>query len=435
MNKCIGIRHEDKYLLERRAPLSPAHVRKLIRENNLKIVVQKSEKRVFSDQEYEASGALLSDNLSECPVIFGVKEVPESSFESKKTYVFFSHVIKGQLYNMPMLKQMMARECNLIDYEKIEDEMGRRLIFFGRYAGLAGMINTLWALGKRLKAKGVETPFNRLRQASAYCCLDEAKEAISAVGFEIAKNGVPKEMQPLVVGFTGYGNVSKGAQEILHLLPVKEISPEALLKLEKQKDLPSNMLFKTVFMEKHISTPVDDSSSFDLNDYYKNPHRYKNQFEKYIPYLSVLVNGMYWDDRYPKLITNKYLQKLYSKCDPKLQVIGDITCDIDGSIESTAKAAPIDEPVFVYNPFDKTINNGFEGKGICSMTVDILPAELPKEASESFGDALFPFVDAIAEADFSKPFHALSLPGPIKNALILHQGKLTPDFEYMNQYL
>jgi len=144
MYNIIGIRHEDKYLLERRAPLTPRHVARLVSEHHLHFIVQSSQKRVFSDDEYQKAGAQGVPDLKTANIIIGVKEMPEHFFEKNKTYVFFSHVSKGQPFNMPMLSRMMELGCNLIDYEKITDDQGKRLIFFGRYAGLAGMINTLW---------------------------------------------------------------------------------------------------------------------------------------------------------------------------------------------------------------------------------------------------------------------------------------------------
>jgi alanine dehydrogenase len=431
----IGIRHEDKYKAERRAPLAPRHINKLVKTDNLRFVIQQSPKRVFSNDEYIDAGAIISENLANCQVIMGVKEIPVEALEEGKTYIFFSHVIKGQPYNMPMLKKMMELKCNLIDYEKIEDELGRRLIFFGRYAGLAGMINTLWSLGQRLKQQGIDTPFAKLKQAVHYNSLAEAKKEISGVGFEIAKNGLPEMLQPLTIGFTGYGNVSNGAQEICHLLPVQEISPDALPGLSSRSDLPKNVLYTTVFREKDLSEPIDAEMAFDLQHYYQHPHLYRSRFGQFIPHLSVLVNGMYWDARYPKLITKNHLKELFSNGEPKLKVIGDITCDVNGSIESTVKAAPVEDPVFVYHPDDESINSGFEGHGLQMMTVDILPTELPRESSIAFGDALLPYMEAISKADFNKPFLHLELPNPILRGMILYKGELTPDFRYIQKYL
>lgn len=434
MSKFIGIRHEDKYVMERRAPLTPRHVERLIKGKHLDIVVQSSPKRIFTDEEYRQAGARIADNLGECSVILGVKEMPESFFEPGKTYVFFSHVIKGQSYNMPMLKRMMEMGCNLIDYEKIVDEQGRRLIFFGRYAGLAGMINSLWSLGLRLKEHGFDTPFLKISQAHHYASLDEAKKVISEVGQEIAEKGLPAELRPFTVGFTGYGNVSQGAQEILGLLPVKEISPDKLTELSQRDYLPDNLIYKVIFKEEHLSAHKD-GRSFDLHDYYAHPENYQSVFEQYIPHLSVLMNCMYWDARYPRIVTKAYLEKAFSEGRPKLTVIGDVTCDPDGSIEITHKGTEIEDPIFVYNPFTREPLMGHKGEGMLVMAVDILPSELPRDSSNGFADALINFIKPIADCDFSEAFEDLDLPRAIKKALILHNGELTNDFKYLETYL
>ena len=436
MSVFIGIRHEDKYRMERRAPLTPRHVDYLVKHKKLDIVVQRSPKRVFTEEEYLAAGAEVSDTLEKCDIVLGVKEVPLEVFEPGKTYVFFSHVIKGQPYNMPMLRRMMELGCNLIEYEKIIDEQNKRLIFFGRYAGLAGMINSFWALGQRLKYFGYQSKFLRVKQAHEYHSLDEARDDVSAVGQLIAEQGIPPELMPFTIGFTGYGNVSQGAQEICSLLPVKEISPEKLLDLKYRKHLPNNLVYKVIFKEEHLYEPMAEGAEFDLHDYYeKGAAAYKNAFEKYVPHLSMLIHCTYWDARYPRILTNAYLKKLFSRGKPKLLVIGDISCDIGGSVECTLKATEIGDPVFIYNPDSEQITMGTRGEGILDMAVDILPAELPRDASSGFGDVLVNFIKPIADADFDVKFEDLDLPRAIKKGLILHNGKLTPEFEYIQQYL
>jgi alpha-aminoadipic semialdehyde synthase len=191
----------------------------------LSVVVQPSPSRIFSDEEYRLVGAKVDEDLFGCSAVFGVKEMPVDQFREDGTYAFFSHTIKGQPYNMEMLKVLMAKRCHLIDYETVTDEVGRRLIFFGRFAGLAGMLDSLWAFGRRLEHEGLHTPFGELRPAFEYDSLEEAKGAIRALGSRIKAGGLPEELAPLIVGFTGYGNVSLGAQEILSLLPVQELSP------------------------------------------------------------------------------------------------------------------------------------------------------------------------------------------------------------------
>lgn len=430
----IGLRYEDKYLMERRVALVPDHVRQLV-SDGVEIEVVKSDKRIFKDNEYSDVGAKLVDEVDGADIVIGVKEMPIGYFKKNKTYIFFSHTIKGQPYNMPLLKDMMDREINLIDYERIVNEKDQRLIFFGRFAGLAGMINSLWSLGQRYRELGIDTPFLKIKQTHEYDSLEEAKGVISEVGDWIKENGLSEIVLPLTIGITGYGNVSKGAQEILELLPVMEISPEELLHLEKNNDYSAKVIYKTVFKEEDLSRPIDKDNSFNLQEYYQQPERFKDQFEQYIPHLTVLMNCMYWDDRYPRIVTKDYLEILFKKDHPKLTVIGDVTCDPDGSIECTHKGTVIEDPVFVYNPFTKEPTMGFKGEGVLVMAVDILPSELPRESSQTFSDALIGFVPELIEADFSQRFEDLRLPYPIKRAMILHNGKLTEDYKYLEQYL
>jgi len=434
MNK-IGIRHEDKYLLEKRVAITPAHILKLKKETDLEFYVQSSAKRVFKDKEYADVGAHIVESIpDDVKTIFGVKEMSMDSFRDDNTCIFFSHTIKGQAYNMPMLKSMMDKRINLIEYERIVNDEGKRVIFFGRYAGLAGAINSLWSLGQRWLKKGVANPFAQLVQAHKYNTLDDAIEVFKEIALEIKINGLPKELAPVVVGITGYGNVAKGVQELIDLFPHVSLSASELLELDLS-DSDNNHIYKVVFKEEDISEPIDANHSFELQDYYHYPEKYKNKFEHYVPKLTVLMNCMYWNANYPRIITKDFLHDHFSNGQPRLEVIGDITCDPDGSIECTHKGTLIQDPVFVYNPISRIPTMGFDGEGILVMAVDILPSELPREASMAFGDALLPFVEAISKADFSVSFEDLKLPAEIKKALILHEGKLTPDFQYINRYL
>jgi len=435
MSNFIGIRHEDKYVMERRAPLTPKHVERLIKHKKLDFVIQSSPKRVFTDDEYRKAGAEVAPDLAKCSVIFGVKEMPEDFFEEEKTYVFFSHVIKGQPYNMPMLRKMMEMRCNLIDYERVVDDQGRRQIFFGRYAGLAGMINSLWAMGLRLKEAGFDTPFSQIKQAHHYSSLAEARMAISKAGQQIAENGLPDALTPFTVAFTGYGNVSQGAQEIIGLLPVIEISPDELLSLKQRSKIPDNLIYKIVFREEHLVEPIDASQEFDLQDYYTEPEKFRSAFEKYIPHLDMMINCVYWDIRYPRLVTKDYLEKAFAEGTPKLKVIGDISCDVNGSVECTDKGTEIEDPVFVYHPATRTHTMGHKGEGLLVMAVDILPSELPRDSSAGFADVLVNYVKAIADCDFNDDFLTLDLPNAIKSALILHRGELTPHYKYLEEHV
>ncbi|HHL57688.1 MAG TPA: hypothetical protein ENJ14_01970 [Bacteroidetes bacterium] len=336
---------------------------------------------------------------------------------------------------MPLLQNMIDSGASLIDYEKIEDDQGRRLIFFGRFAGLAGMINSLWSLGQRWQRMGIDTPFLKIEQTHHYNSLEEAKSVVEEVGRFIEETGLPESISPLVIGLTGYGNVSKGAQEILDLLPVEEIEPDQLATRLSENSLSNKVIYKTVFKEEDLSKPLDSSKAFDLQEYYNHPERFESQFEQYVPHLTVLMNCMYWDARYPRIITKDYLEKLFKKGSPKLTVIGDVTCDPDGSIEALHKGTEIEDPVFVYNPFTRKPTMGFEGEGLLIMGVDILPSELPRESSQTFSDALIGFLPDLVLADLNVPFDELEIPAPLKRAMILYKGELTPDYTYLKEYL
>ena len=435
MRNIIGIRHEDKYLLERRAPLTPLHVARLVSKYDLQFIVQSSEKRIFSDDAYRKAGANVVSDLTAANIIIGIKEMPDDFFERSKTYLFFSHVSKGQFQNMSMLSHLMEMGCNLIDYEKVTDDQGKRLIFFGRYAGIAGMINTLWTFGRRLKEMGLTTPFARIRQAHEYASLEEARHEISEVGKEIAQHGLPDALHPVVIAFLGHGNVTQGAQEICSLIPMREVPASKLKATLENKQLTSNILIKTVFTKEEILEPLNPDKEFDLQEYGQHPELYRSKFYQFLPYINILVNGAYWDVRYPRHVTKVALADLFSKGVPRLSVIGDISCDPDGSIECTHEGMEIENPVFIYDPLSRTYAMGFDGKGIAVMAVDILPSELPRESSDSFADVLVNFIRPIADADFSLPFNQINLPSAIKRGLILFNGQLTPDFEYLKQYL
>jgi len=427
----IGIRKEDKNIWEARVPLSPEHVATLTAEG-IQVMVQASDLRAFPDEQYRDAGATVVAAFPESPVLFAVKEIPTELIEPDRTYLYFAHVIKGQPYNMGMLQRLLDLKCTLIDYERIMDDEGRRLIFFGRHAGLAGMIDSLWALGQRLQVEGYDTPLAQIHQAMDYPDLDAAMAAIRQAGEALAQAELPAELTPMVFGFAGYGHVSKGAQEILDLLPHRQIEPEELTKLDK--DTPG--LVKVVFAENHMAKPLDPDRSFELQEYYQHPELYRGDFARYVPHLTVLVNCIYWTPQYPRLVTRELLHGLYGAGKiPKLRVIGDISIDVEGAIECSLEATDSGSPVYVYLPEEDRIELGVEGHGPVVLAVDNLPCELPIESSRDFGDALLPFIKTVASADYTVAFEDLDLPSAIKRAVIVHRGRLTPDYEYLQEYL
>lgn len=430
--QAIGIRREDKSRWERRTPLVPAHAKKLVDDFGLSICVQSSGQRAFGDQEFERAGAAVGESVDHCDIILGVKEIPPEKLLHNKTYLFFSHTIKGQSHNMPMLKKLLDLRCTLIDYECIKNKKGQRLVFFGRHAGLAGMIDSLSLLGKQLLRRGHATPFAELKYAHEYYDVGESKKAIAKAGDTLRATGIPEVLNPLIIGITGYGRVSGGAQEILDLLPVKEIEPAKIESVFKAKQ-PG--LYKVVFHEQHMFEPVEAGSPFDLQGYFDKPHRYRARFEQYLPCLGIVVNAIYWEPKYPRLITRQFLREHQAELRQSLWHICDITCDINGSVECTVKATEPDNPVFVYDPITERINDGLDGDGITVLAVDNLPAEIPRDASEAFSEALWRFIPELARANFDLPFSKLELSPEIKNAIIAYNGELAPQFKYLERHL
>lgn len=406
----IGIRRETK-AGERRVPLIPAHVAELVRDHGLHVVVQSSPDRCHDDAAYRDAGADVAETLPPCRVILGVKEIPVDEMQPGSGHLCFSHTVKGQDYNMPMLRGTLRKNATLIDYEMIVDRHGRRLIFFGRHAGYAGMVDTLWAFGRRLLDEGIDTSLAPIRRAFEYASVDDAAEHLATeVADRIRTRGVVPEIHPLVVGFTGGGNVSQGAQEILERLPVVEVLPDELPALASNADISRRAVYKVVFRR-------DD----------------RKDFARHLPYLSILVNGIYWEPGSPKLMTRDDMRGLWRDGAPKLKVVGDITCDIDGSVECNLRATTPSNPVYVYDPDTHTATDGVSGRGPVVMAVDNLPAEFPVDASAHFGDSLFPFVAPLARADFSVPFEHLSLPAAVTGAVIAHGGHLGPGFTYLEE--
>jgi hypothetical protein len=434
--KVIGIRREDVNRWERRAPLTPREVARLVSDEGLEVLVQPSDIRIFGDAAYAEAGATVAEDLTRCDAIFAVKEIPVGSILPDKIYVFFSHVIKGQAANMPMLAALRERGCSLIDYEPIADEEGRRLVSFGRYAGLAGMIDTLWALGKRLAYEKRETPFGALKAAWQYPELEDARAAVREAGARIAREGLGKDLAPMIVAFAGYGNVSSGAQEILDLLPVEEVPPARLAPLASARKRRDKVVYKVVFKEEDMVRPRARGSSFDLQDYYDFPDKYEPVLSTYLPYFTVLVNCIYWDARYPRFVTKGDLAALYGgPAPPRLRVIGDISCDVKGGVEATVKDTTPDAPVYVYDVECGRAVDGVGGNGPVILAVFNLPAELPRDASAYFGRQLEPYVAPVVRADWDVGFGDLDLPPPVKAATILYRGEFTPQYRYLERYL
>lgn len=431
----IGIRAENKNEWERRAPLAPDHVAELVQERQLRILVQRSPLRVFEDSSYQRAGAEVVEELTPCKVIFGVKEIPEALLEPEKAYLYFSHTIKGQASNMPALRKLLELRCTLIDYEPIVDRRGRRVVFFGRHAGYAGMIDTLHALGKRLELEGFSTPLAEIRKAHEYASLTEAMDHVTEIGERFRQGRFLRGLRPIVVGFAGSGNVSQGAQTIFECLPFEDVELGDLLALAEDRDRPKNLFFRVSFAREDRVRRITDGG-YDGREFASDPSLYESAIGPYLPHLTVLVNGTYWDPRQPPLLTRAQLQALWTlEPQPKLRVIGDITCDINGGVESTIESTEPGSPCYVFDPFEGSITPGFEGRGPVVMAVDNLPCEISREATEHFGDSLLRFVPALARCDWSKPLEELELPEELRRAVVVHKGQLAPRYAYLERFM
>ncbi len=433
MTATLGVRHETKSRWERRSPIPPELARHLVCDHGLRLVVQSSSTRVFTDAEYQTAGAEVRSSLDGVPVVLGVKEIPPAMLAPSTAYLYFAHVIKGQPANMPMLRRLLELGCTLVDYERITDERGRRLVFFGRFAGLAGMVDVLWSLGRRLRAEGLASPFDDLMPTHAYHGLDDALGAVRDAGRRIAEEGLPDALTPLVIGVAGYGNVARGAQEVLARLPATDVQPDDLPGLGRGAS--AHTVHKVTFREEHLVEPAEAGRTFDLEEYYHHPERYRGVFARWLPHLDVLVNATYWDARYPRLVTFADLVALSDPGPMRMRIIGDLGCDVGGAVECTLEATDPGDPVYVVDPVARSHRSGFEGPGPVVLAVDILPSELPRDASAEFAHALAPYLPAVATADYDVPFGRLELPPPIRRAVIVHRGELTPDYRDLERHL
>ncbi|MCF8105657.1 MAG: hypothetical protein K9K64_09250 [Desulfohalobiaceae bacterium] len=433
--KKILIRAEDKNPWEKRAPLVPEDVSEIMARTGGEVLVQKSAKRFFREDQYQQAGAGVCRDMSPGDIILGIKEIPEDKLLPEKTYLFFSHTIKGQAGNMPLLKKIMAGGSTLIDYERIVDDQNRRLVYFGRYAGDAGALDILALMGEHWKQQGLATPFSECRRAVDYASVQEGKDHLRRIGREILDKGLPRELCPLVIGVLGYGNVSAGAQQIFDCLPVRRIAPEDLHSLAKDKEPDPHAVYLTVFKEKDLVRPKE--GQFSLRDYYDHPENYQSCFEDYLPHVTILVNAVYWDSRYPKFVTWEGLRRTKEKQGKrmKLKAIADISCDVGGAVECTVKTTDTGKPAYLVEPRSGRVTDGHLGEGIVVLAVDNLPAELPNDSSTFFSNQLKGFLPSLLQADLQKPLQASGLVPEMMRAVIVHRGELTPGYRYLEKHL
>ncbi|XP_049928808.1 alpha-aminoadipic semialdehyde synthase, mitochondrial [Epinephelus moara] len=439
----MAIRREDINPWERRAPLAPRHVKELTNAG-VKVLVQPSNRRSIHEKYYERAGAVIQEDLSEASLIIGVKRPPEEKVIPRKTYAFFSHTIKAQEANMGLLEDLLKKEVRLIDYEKMVDANGFRIVAFGQWAGLAGMINILHGLGLRFLALGHHTPFMHIGMAHNYRNVSQAIQAVRDCGYEISTGLMPKSIGPVTFCFTGTGNVSKGAQDILNELPVEYVEPHELKEVSQTGDMTK--VYATVLSRHHHLVRKSDGF-YDPMEYEDHPELYTSHFRTSVaPYTTCLINGIYWAPQTPRLLRRLDAQRLIRplKGSPeategspglphKLLAICDISADTGGSIEFMTECTTIDKPFCMYDADQHIDHNSVEGNGILMCSIDNLPAQLPIGATEYFGDRLFPYIWEMLPSDATRPLDEEDFSPQVRDAIITSNGVLTPKFEYIQK--
>ena len=395
----FGILKERKNPPDRRVVFSPDDLIKFKQQfTNSTIEVERSTIRIFSDIEYEALGIEMTDDVSNCDVLFGVKEVPVENLIPNKTYLFFSHTIKKQPYNRQLLQAILEKNIDLYDYETIVDDQNRRLIGFGRYAGIVGAYNSI-------RAFGIKFELFKLPKAETL----SGKEALIT---HLKRLILP----PLKFVITGTGKVGKGAKEVLDAIKIKEVSVADYL--TKNYSQPVYTQIDVLEYNKR-----KDGQILDYLDFYNNPKEYISDFEKFTTVSDIYITGHFHANEAPVILTREMLQ---SK-DCKIKVVADISCDVNGPIACTLRSSTIAEPLYGYFPNENREVDVFHPAAIVVMAVDNLPCELPKDASEGFGEVV---LQQVLPAFFNG-----DKDGILQRAKITEKGKLTPRFSYLQDFV
>ena len=397
----IGIIREGKTPPDFRVPLSPEQC-KTLQESypHVRVTVQNSPIRCFSDDAYRAQGLPVQEDLSHCDILLGVKEVPKDQLLANKTYLFFSHTIKKQPYNRALLQAILDKKIRLIDYEVLKDKHNKRIIGFGRYAGIVGAYNAFLTLGLQQKTYDLK---------AAHLCHDRKE-----VEQELQKVQVPKNFRCVL---TGFGKVGHGAREIIALLPIKEVSPEAYL--EQTFDYP---VFTHLDTEDYFKRSSD--AAFDKGEFYSNPERYQSAFGSYAQKSDMYIPCHFWSSKSPLILTNEMLRSANNR----IKLVADISCDIAGPVACTIRPSKIGDSFYGYDPqTGKEVP--FEQHGaIAVMAVDNLPCELPKDASIDFGKQLLKNVfPPLLNEDPDQVIY--------RGTETTSEGKLNEPFLYLTDYL
>ncbi|KAH9946562.1 Saccharopine dehydrogenase-domain-containing protein [Amylocystis lapponica] len=416
----IGIRREDpQRIWERRCPLSPAAVNELVRRDGVQVLVQDCDRRVWSTDEFVRAGAKVHPTLSPAHITLGIKETPlhevltdplpapsESSNAPSvpRTHFMFSHTTKGQPYNMELLSKFVSESSltggmdtaqpallpRLIDYELLVGEDGKRTVGFGWFAGVAGTLESLSALAHAHLELGIASPFLYTPRPHTHPSLQSLRTVLrDVVGAQIAAEGTPKALGPIVIGVTGTGKVAEGVFDLLRDLPIQMVKVQDLPALVNNHDADLHKVYVV------HALPADyffrhDGMPYNRSDYYANPQDYHSEFHSTIaPYLSLLLNGTGWSPAFPRLMTSAQvvlaLERAQHVGRGRFACIGDISCDVEGGVEVLPHSSTLSEPAFTVRPAPHL-------PPLTMMAVDILPTALPREASEHFSDVLLPYL-------------------------------------------
>lgn len=395
----IGIIREGKVPIDRRVPLLPEQCQLLKQKYpQLSFAIQSSPIRCVPDEEYRKLGLEVVEDISDCDIIFGVKEVPIPQLIANKTFFFFSHTIKKQAYNQKLLRSILDQRIQLVDYECLTDTQCNRIVAFGRFAGIVGAYNGILAYGKR---------HNSFHLRRAFECKD-----LKDLRTEFAKVKLP----PIKVVMTGGGRVGNGIAEVLEGMNIKQVSPDDFL--QNSYDYPVFTRLRSADYYQPQTNQAGEQPNF-----YDNPEKFEADFLKYTQQAQVLISGHYWNPKAEVLFTKEDIKQP----EFKIEVIADVTCDIEGSIPSTLRATTIEAPFYDYDPVTGEEKGEFSSlEHLNMMTVDNLPCELPYDASEAFGNQL---IEYVFPAFFDNDAQQI-----IGKASITKNGSLTELYSYLEDY-
>ncbi len=398
----IGIIREGKIPVDKRVVLLPEQCIEVQEKfPEVEIFVQSSVVRCVKDEEYEKIRLPVQENMDNCDVLVGVKEVPLSELIPDKTYLFFSHTIKKQPQNKKLLQTVLKRNIRLIDYECLTDQEDGRIIAFGYYAGLIGAYNALWILGNK---------YGGYQLHRAIDCKD-----YEDLLHELQKVRLPKHYKILL---TGSGRAGKGSLDILKALNIRKVSPKEYLEEDFDEPVWVHLTSSDYYKAKEYSGVVD------FSEFYDSPELFESDFLKYTSKTDMLIPTHFWDPKAMPLFTKQEMKR----SDFRIKIVADVTCDIEGSIPCTIRSSTIPAPIYDYDPHteqeERPLSNPLN---ITVMAVDNLPCELPFGASKAFGGQ---FINRVLPHFFNKDAEKI-----LERATIARDGKLMPKYEYLKDYV